>query len=60
MKYCILIFMAKDRLAAIDIGADGMADEISINGNDTMPYASEDEIREFCQHIKDYYNLKSR
>lgn len=57
MKYCILIFMAKDRLAAIDIGVDGTVDEISINGNDTMLYASEDEIKEFCQHIKDYYNI---
>lgn len=57
MKYCILIFMAKDRLAAIDIGMDGTVDEISINGNDTMLYVSEDEIKEFCQHIKDYYNI---
>ncbi len=57
MKYRVMIFIAKERLAAIDIRADEKADIISVDGNVTMEFASEKQIREFCQHIKDYYNV---
>ncbi len=59
MKYRVLIFMAKDRLAAIDVGTDGKVDEISIDGNDMMMYSSKAQVRGFCQHIKNYYNIEA-
>lgn len=57
MEYHVLIFMAKERLSALDIDTEGKADEISIDGNGIMTYASHDQIRVFVQHIKDYYNI---
>ena len=57
MSYRIMIFMARERLAAIDIGMDGKTDVISIDGNEEMEYSSGREIKEFCQYIKDYYNI---
>ena len=59
MKYRTLIFMAKHRMAAIDIGANDKADVISIDGNNVMEYTSGTQIREFCQYIKSYYNIDS-
>lgn len=58
MKYQVLIFMSKDRLSAIDIGADGKVDEISIDGNNMIAYTSKVQIEEFCRHIKNYYNIE--
>ena len=49
MKYRTLIFMAKHRMAAIDIGANDKADVISIDGNNVMEYTSGTQIREFCK-----------
>lgn len=57
MEYRVLIFMARERLAAIDIDSGGKTDTISLDGNDVMEYSSQVEIREFCQHIKNYYNI---
>lgn len=57
MEYQVLIFMGNERLSAIDIGANGKSDRISIDGNDVMKYNSKMQIKEFCQYIKDYYNI---
>lgn len=57
MDYRVLIFMAKNRLAAIDIDGDDVADVISLDGNDVMVYMSKEQIKEFCEHIKEYYNI---
>lgn len=57
MDYRVMIFMAGERLAAIDIGPDGKTDAISIDGNEVMEYNSGKEIKEFCQYIKNYYNI---
>ncbi len=59
MKYRVLIFMAKERLSAVDVDADGKADDISINGNDMMLYTSKEQIREFSLYLKNYYNIDS-
>lgn len=57
MDYRVLIFMTREMLAAIDIDTGGKTDTISLDGNDVMGYSSQEEIREFCQHIKNYYNI---
>lgn len=57
MDYRVLIFMTKDRLAAIDIDSEDVPDTISMDGNEDMSYASEAQIEEFCEHIKEYYNM---
>lgn len=59
MDYRIMVFIARDRLAALDIGTDGKSDTISIDGNNIMKYSSQKEIKEFCQYIKNYYNIEA-
>lgn len=57
MDYRVLIFMTKDRLAAIDIDSEDVPDTISMDGNEDISYASEAQLEEFCEHIKEYYNM---
>lgn len=57
MDYRVLIFMTKDRLSAIDIDLDDVPDTISMDGNEAMSYESEAQLEEFCEHIKEYYNM---
>lgn len=57
MDYRVLIFMAKDRLAAIDIDGEDVPDPVSLDGNDVMAYTSETQIKAFCEQIKEYYNI---
>ncbi len=58
MDYRVLILMAKDRLAAIDIDGDDVPDAVSLDGNDMMTYTSEAQIKAFCDYIKEYYNIE--
>lgn len=58
MDYRVLIFMTNDRLTAMDIGPDDVPDTISIYGNEAVNYASEVQIEEFCDLIKEYYNME--
>ena len=58
MRYQVLILMAKEKLAAMDVDADGKAEAISIEGNAVMKYGSEDGVKEFCRYLKDYYNIE--
>lgn len=58
MQYRVLILISKEKLTAMDIGADGSVEAISIEGNETMTYKSEEEVKEFCQYVKDYYNIE--
>lgn len=58
MDYRVLIFMAKDRLAAIDIDGDDVPDAVSLDGNDVMTYTSEAQIKSFCEYVKEYYNIE--
>lgn len=57
MLYQVLILVAKEKLSAIDVSEDGTAETISIEGNEIMTYKSVTDIRNFCRHIKDYYNI---
>lgn len=57
MDYRVLIFMAKDRLAAIDVDEDDVPDPVSLNGKDVMAYTSEAQIKVFCEYVKEYYNI---
>lgn len=57
MEYRVLIFMTQDRISAIDIDSDDVPDTISMDGNEAMSYESETQIEEFCEHIKEYYNM---
>lgn len=58
MDYRVLILMAKDRLAAIDIDGDDVPDAVSLDGNDVMTYTSEAQIKSFCEYVKEYYNIE--
>ncbi len=57
MQYRVLVLISKEKLTAMDIGADGNVEAISIEGNEIMTYKSEEEIKDFCQYLKDYYNI---
>lgn len=58
MQYQILILLAKDKIAAMDIGTDGRVEIIYFEGNESMEYESGEEMRDFCLYLKDYYNIE--
>lgn len=58
MQYQILILLAKDKIAAMDIGADGRVEIIYFEGNESIAYGSGEEMRDFCLYLKDYYNIE--
>lgn len=58
MQYRVLILISEEKLTAMDIGIDGNVEVISIEGNETMTYKSEKEVKDFCQYVKNYYNIE--
>ncbi len=58
MRYQVLILMAEEKLAAMDVDTEGRAELISVEGNTVMKYSSAEEAKDFCRYLKDYYNIE--
>ena len=57
MDYQLIIFLSRKELMAVDITEDGDCEDVSIDGNATMKYASVDDFVDFKQYICDAYNV---
>lgn len=58
MDYNLLICISKDKLMAMDIQDEDVVDRISIEGNDSIDFQQNGDIENFCEHIKNYYNIE--
>lgn len=58
MDYNLLICISKDKLMAMDIQDEDVVDRISIEGNDSIDFQQNSDIENFCEHIKNYYNIE--
>lgn len=57
MEYQVLIFMTEKSLSAVEMVSESDCEVISIDGNETMEYQEEKDIRKFCDCIKEYYSI---
>lgn len=57
MEYQILIFMTEKLLSAVEMVSENDCERISIDGNETVEYRGEQDIRNFCDCIKEYYSI---
>lgn len=57
MEYQVLIFMTEKSLSAVETVSENDCEIISIDGNETMEYQEEKDIRKFCDCIKEYYSI---
>lgn len=58
MDYNLLICISKDKLMAMDIQDEDVVDRISIEGNDSIDFQQNGDIENFCEYIKNYYNIE--
>lgn len=57
--YETLVFISDSELAALDINDCGETEFISINGNERCKYTTVRDIEQFCNYLKEYYNIES-
>lgn len=57
MEYQVLIFITEKSLSAVETVSENDCEIISIDGNETMEYQEEKDIRKFCDCIKEYYSI---
>lgn len=57
MEYQVLIFMTEKYLSAVEMVSENDCERISIDGNETVEYKDEKDIRKFCDYIKEYYSI---
>lgn len=59
MQYQVIILLSEEKIAAMDVSTDGRMEAISIEGNDVMAYGPKEELKDFCQCLKDYYSIEN-
>ena len=57
MIYEVMLFLSKNQLAAIDISEEGNVEQVSLEGNSVISYSDEADLEQFCEWIKEYYNI---
>ena len=57
MDYKNIIFLTKDSIKAVDVGLDGSCDVISLNGHEEIPCKTAQDLKGFCDCLKDAYNI---
>ena len=58
MLYKIIIFMTSNLLRAVDISNNGECEIISIDGNTELEYKKNLDIEQFCEYLKEVYNIE--
>ena len=57
MDYRNIIFLTKDSIKAVDVDLDGNCDTVSLNGHETIPCKTAQDVKVFCDCLKDAYNI---
>ena len=57
MDYKNIIFLSKDSVKAVDVDLDGNCDTVSLNGHETIPCKTLQDVKVFCDCLKDAYNI---
>lgn len=56
MEYNVLLCISEKTWVALDVN-NGQCDRISMDGNETVQVSAVAEVKDFCTHILNYYNI---
>ena len=57
MDYKNIVFLIKDTIKAVDVDLEGNCDIVSLNGHESISYKTAQDIKVFCDCLKDAYNI---